>query len=437
MVTTQESCPGHLGACADLGNVWLPVGQILAVEVHPEGADSWRLIHPPQLGSKSFLTGGSGRNISVSTRDTERVHVFCVTPESRTKISGRPGWCGSVVEHRPMNQEVMVRFWVRAHAQVVGLIPGRGVKEAANQGVASPRLRGARPHPDLGPSITRAPGHVASSGPRGTWPLLDPGARPHPDPGPSLTRIQGHTVSPGPGTQPHPDPGAHGLTRTRDPASPGPRGAWPHPDPGVRGITRTWGRTTSPGPRGTASPGPRTQPHPDPGVHGLSWTQVRGLTRTRDPASPGPRGTASPGPGTQPHPGTGVRGLPRTQGHAASPGPGTQPHLDPGACGLTRIQGRVVSPGPGTQRGLVFLIPIPVGQFPLSNSFGHPLKAPGRPPWNSPGSGLGEAPVRPVHSGGPVQGRCSGTRACSGNQSPGEHTQIRDPAGPCLPDPNS
>nr|KAF6335396.1 hypothetical protein mPipKuh1_008079 [Pipistrellus kuhlii] len=37
-----------------------------------------------------------------------------------------PGRCGSVVECRPMNQEVTVRFPVRTHARVVGMIPSVG-----------------------------------------------------------------------------------------------------------------------------------------------------------------------------------------------------------------------------------------------------------------------------------------------------------------------
>ncbi|KAK1344516.1 hypothetical protein QTO34_013213, partial [Cnephaeus nilssonii] len=111
---------------------------------------------------------------------------------------------------------------------------------------------------------------------------------------------------PDPGAQLHPDSGARGLTRTWDPESPGPRGAWPHPDPGVR----------------AASPGPGLQPPPDPGAHSLTRTRgrvaspgagiqphldagarARGLTRARDPASSGPRG-AWPllDPGARPHP---------------------------------------------------------------------------------------------------------------------------------------
>ncbi|KAK1327366.1 hypothetical protein QTO34_014998 [Cnephaeus nilssonii] len=95
---------------------------------------------------------------------------------------------------------------------------------------------------------------------------------------PCLTRTWGRVAHPGPGTQPHPDPGGvaspglglgliqtragplpdqgRGLTQTRDPASPGSRGAWPLPDPGSS-ITRT----------------PGARPHPDPGC---------GLTRARD-----------------------------------------------------------------------------------------------------------------------------------------------------------
>ncbi|KAK1336064.1 hypothetical protein QTO34_003864 [Cnephaeus nilssonii] len=263
-----------------------------------------------------------------------------------------------------------------------------------------------------GHGFTRTEGRVASPGPRGAWP--------HPNPGPSLTRTQGRVASPGPrdatssgpGTQPHPDPGARGLsrtqgrnlTRTRDPASPGCRVARPHPDPGCS-FTRIQGHT--------ATPGPGIQLHPDPGARGLSWTQ--GLT-------------ASPGPGTQPHPNPGACGLSRTR-DPASPRPGTQPYPDPGVRGLAWTQGHAASPGPGTQQGFVFLIPIPVSQFPLSNSFGHFLKAPGRLPQNLLGGGLGEAPVRPVRGGGLVRGRCGGTWVCSGDQTsrrasaPGSRTQ--------------
>ncbi|KAK1346685.1 hypothetical protein QTO34_000545 [Cnephaeus nilssonii] len=125
---------------------------------------------------------------------------------------------------------------------------------------------------------------------------------------------------PDPGARPHLDSGVRGLTRTRDPASPGPRGAWPHPDTGARGLTRTLGLVASPGPRGA-------RPPPDPGAHGL--------TRTRGRA-------ASPGPGTQPHPDAGACGLSWTQG--------VRPHPDPGVHGLTRTQGCTASPGPGGVR---------------------------------------------------------------------------------------
>ncbi|KAK1337763.1 hypothetical protein QTO34_002397 [Cnephaeus nilssonii] len=178
-----------------------------------------------------------------------------------------------------------------------------------------------------GHGFIRTQGHVASPGPRGC--MASPGprcARFHPDPGPSLTRIQGHTASPGPGIQLHPDPGARGLTRARDPASPGSRGTWPHLDLGSS-FTGTQGSMASPGPRGV-------WPHPDPGARGLSQTQGR-------VASPGPRCV-------RPHPDAGPS-LTRIQGHTASPGPGIQLHLDPGACGLTRTQGHMASPGPRTQ----------------------------------------------------------------------------------------
>ncbi|KAK1329812.1 hypothetical protein QTO34_009995 [Cnephaeus nilssonii] len=108
----------------------------------------------------------------------------------------------------------------RRHPYGAGLASGCGFT----------RTQGPRPHPDLGPSITRAPGRVASP---------DPGAC-------GLSRTQGHGLT-GPGTQPHPDPGAHGLTwtrdqphtrtRTRGPSHhPGPRGARPYPDPGGQAI---------------------------------------------------------------------------------------------------------------------------------------------------------------------------------------------------------
>nr|KAF6462168.1 hypothetical protein HJG59_011232 [Molossus molossus] len=46
---------------------------------------------------------------------------------STLRINGKPGWCGSVFESRPMHQEVTgLILSVRAHAQVVGLIPSGG-----------------------------------------------------------------------------------------------------------------------------------------------------------------------------------------------------------------------------------------------------------------------------------------------------------------------
>ncbi|KAK1343329.1 hypothetical protein QTO34_016108 [Cnephaeus nilssonii] len=155
---------------------------------------------------------------------------------------------------------------------------------------------GARLHPDSGAHDLTRTWDPASPGPRGMWPHLDPGAH-------GLSRTQGR-----------------GLTWTRDPASPGSRGARPHPDPGSS-FTQTQGRA--------ALPGPRTQPHLDPGAHGL--------TRTRDSATPGPRSA-------WPHPDPGARGLSRTQGRGltrtrdpASPGPGIQFHPDPGARGLAKL----------------------------------------------------------------------------------------------------
>ncbi|KAK1338596.1 hypothetical protein QTO34_019250 [Cnephaeus nilssonii] len=198
------------------------------------------------------------------------------------------------------------------------------------------RTQGRVASPGPGTQLTRIQGNPASTrtrdpaspGPRGTWShrardLASPRSR---------------------GTRPHPDlgssftwyPGARVLTRTRGTrphrtgpvhptqghvASPRPRCAWPHPDPGSS-FTQTQGRV--------ASPGPGTRPHPDPGAHSL--------TRTRDLASPGPR----------------VRGLTRTQGLVASPrprgvwphpDPGCTPHLDPGSS-LYRTQGSVASLGP-------------------------------------------------------------------------------------------
>ncbi|KAK1346747.1 hypothetical protein QTO34_000607, partial [Cnephaeus nilssonii] len=167
---------------------------------------------------------------------------------------------------------------------------------------------GTQPHPDPGVHGLARTRDLASPRPRGARSLPDPGLR-------GLTRIQGPPASPGPGTQSHPDPGVHGLTRTRGPASPGPRGTWPYPDPGARGLT--WARDqASPGSRGT-------RPHPDPGSS-FPWTQAR-------VASPGPRGA-------WPLPDPGSRGLTRIQGPTASPGPVIQPHLDPGAHGLAQTQ---------------------------------------------------------------------------------------------------
>ncbi|KAK1346018.1 hypothetical protein QTO34_008487 [Cnephaeus nilssonii] len=242
---------------------------------------------------------------------------------------------------------------------------------------------GARLHPDPGPRLTRIQGPAASPGPgaqahpgpgaRGLARTRGPGSpgsrgpRPRPDPGPRLTRVQGPAASPGPGAQAHPGPGARGLARTRGPGSPGSRGPRPRPDPGPR-LTRVQGPA--------ASPGPGAQAHPGPGARGLARTRGPGSPGSRGPRprpDPGPRLTrvqgpaASPGPGAQAHPGPGAHGL---------AGPGTQTHPDP-VPSLTRTQGRTASPGSGTQRGFVFLIPFPVGQFPLSNSFGHFLKLQG------------------------------------------------------------
>ncbi|KAK1340868.1 hypothetical protein QTO34_017263 [Cnephaeus nilssonii] len=290
--------------------------------------------------------------------------------------------------------------------------PGsRGPRPHPDRDPGSPGSRGPRPRPDPGPRLTRArdPGSPGSRGPR-----------PHPDPGPRLTRILGPAASPGPGTQAHPDPGARGLTRTRGQAHPDPgaRGltrtrGQARPDPGARGLARTRGPRPrpDPGPRLTriqgpaASPGPGAQAHPDPGA--------RGLVRTRGPGSPGSRGP-------RPRPDPGPR-LTRIQGPAGLPGPGTQTHPDP-VPSLTRTQGRAASPGSGTQRGFVFLIPFPVGQFHLSNSFGHFLRAPGQPPQNLLGGGLGEAPVCPVCGSGLVRGGCVGPWVCSGGQSPSVRT---------------
>ncbi|KAK1345163.1 hypothetical protein QTO34_013873, partial [Cnephaeus nilssonii] len=182
---------------------------------------------------------------------------------------------------------------------------------------------------------------VSKQGPRAS---PRPGIQPHPDPGAhgltwtrdpaspgprahGLTRTQGRVASPRPrGAWPHPDPGAHGLTRTRDLASPDPGLRWPHPDPGARGLSQTQGRVSHPDLGVWASSGPGTQPHPDPGAYGL--------TRTWDPASTGPRG-AWPSPRTQGR-GTLTRtqgpSLTQIQGHTAS----TQ---DPDPS-FTRTQGR-------------------------------------------------------------------------------------------------
>ncbi|KAK1342291.1 hypothetical protein QTO34_015047 [Cnephaeus nilssonii] len=193
----------------------------------------------------------------------------------------------------------------------------------------------AFPVMERGHGFIRTQGHVASRGPRGC--VASPGprcARLPPDPGPSLTRIQGDMASPGPGIQLHLDPGAHGLSQTQGRvASPGSRGTWPHPDPGSS-FTRTQGRVASPGPRGA----PRgAWPHPDPGAHGLTQTRdlaspgPRGAWPHLDPGARSLSQTqgrvASPGPRcVRPHPDPGPS-LTRIQGHTASPGPGIQLHL--------------------------------------------------------------------------------------------------------------
>ncbi|KAK1327402.1 hypothetical protein QTO34_014193 [Cnephaeus nilssonii] len=254
------------------------------------------------------------------------------------------------------------------------------------------------------------------------WSRLDPGALLHPDPGAhGLTWTR---------SQAHPAPGARGLARTRGPGLTRLQGPAASPGPGAQGSPG------SRGPRPRPDPGPRA--HPAPGARGLARTRGPGLTRLQGPAaspgpgaqgSPGSRGprprpdpgfsltrtqgrTASPRPRIQPHPDPGAHGLARTQGHVASPGPGAQPHPDP-VPSLTQTQGYAASPGSRTQRGFVFLIPFPVGQFHLSNSFGHFLRAPGQPPQNSLGSGLGEAPVCPVRGSGLVRGGCVGPWVCS------------------------
>ncbi|KAK1345085.1 hypothetical protein QTO34_013790 [Cnephaeus nilssonii] len=332
---------------------------------------------------------------------------------------------------------------------------------------------GAQAHPDpgarglartRGPGLTRIQGPAASPGPgaqgspgsRGPRPRPDPGPRARPDPGPRAHPAPGARASPGPGAQ-----GSPGSRGPRPRPDPGPRA---HPAPGARGLARTrgpgltrlQGPAASPGPGAQGSPGsrgPRPRPdpgpraHPAPGARGLARTRGPGLTRLQGPAaspgpgaqgSPGSRGarprpdpgfsltrtqgrTASPRPRIQPHPDPGAHGLARTQGHVASPGPGAQPHPDP-VPSLTQTQGHAASPGSRTQRGFVFLILFPVGQFHLSNSFGHFLRAPGQPPQNSLGGGLGEAPVCPVRGSGLVRGGCVGPWVCSGGQSPSVRT---------------
>ena len=42
------------------------------------------------------------------------------------KVPIPPGWCSSVIERRPVNQRVAVRFPVREHAWVAGQVPSRG-----------------------------------------------------------------------------------------------------------------------------------------------------------------------------------------------------------------------------------------------------------------------------------------------------------------------
>ncbi|KAK1346643.1 hypothetical protein QTO34_000503, partial [Cnephaeus nilssonii] len=259
--------------------------------------------------------------------------------------------------------------------------PGaRGLSQTQGR-VASPGSRGPRPHPDPGPRLTRIQGPTASPGP-GARLIRIQGPTASPGPGARLTRIQGPTASPGPGTQAHPDPGAHGLTRTRDPGSPGSRGPRPHPDPGPG----------SPGSRG-----PR--PHPDPGP---SLTRIQGHT-------------ASPRPRIQLHLDPGAHGLTRTQGRVASPGPGTQPHPDPGAHGLARTWdlafpgprgtlGRAVGPrvkSPPTRMRLKIMqdpapaSPTPIGQDPDSA---------GPTPFKPRQAGAQpQVPVKPCHLGAQPQ----------------------------------
>ena len=44
-------------------------------------------------------------------------------------VKNSPGWCGSVVECRSVNERLPVRFPVRAHAGVIGQVPtGGGVR---------------------------------------------------------------------------------------------------------------------------------------------------------------------------------------------------------------------------------------------------------------------------------------------------------------------
>ncbi|KAK1333716.1 hypothetical protein QTO34_006103 [Cnephaeus nilssonii] len=333
------------------------------------------------------------------------------------------------------------------------------VLEILHRGHCFTRIQGPTASPGPGARLTRLQGPAASPGPgaqgspgsRGPRPRPDPGPRAHPAPGarglartrgPGLTRLQGPAASPRPGAQGSPGsrgppaasprPGAQGSPGSRGPPAASPR-------PGAQGSPG------SRGPRPRPDPGPRA--HPAPGARGLARTRGPGLTRLQGPAasprpgaqgSPGSRGprprpdpgfsltrtqgrTASSGPRIQLHPDPGAHGLARTQGHVASPGPGAQPHPDP-VPSLTQTQGHAASPGSGTQRGFVFLIPIPVGQFPLSNSFGHFLRVPGQPPQNSLGGGLGEAPVCPVRGGGLVRGGCVGPWVCSGGRSPSVRT---------------
>nr|KAF6267572.1 hypothetical protein mMyoMyo1_011555 [Myotis myotis] len=71
----------------------------------------------PDTGSCSSFTGAAGgRSETHFTRRPWK--LYCGL---NTGI-----FAGSVAEHRPMNQEVTVRFPVRAHAQVAGSIPSVG-----------------------------------------------------------------------------------------------------------------------------------------------------------------------------------------------------------------------------------------------------------------------------------------------------------------------